>query len=64
MEKIMSNQKQPTNEGYVPINNQRGYQPQTSPATIPTGDPEPQSGYVPTGTGDNPTNTPSPPGDE
>jgi len=57
----MSNGKQPLNEGYVPEIIERGYQPQQP---IPTGDPEPQSGYIPTGTGDNPTNTPMPPGDE
>ena len=47
--------------GYQPQKTeQKGYQPQH----IPSGDPKPQGGYVPTSTGENPANIPSPPGDE
>ncbi|EKO3677766.1 MULTISPECIES: hypothetical protein [Gammaproteobacteria] len=54
----------PINEGYIPQRNERGYQPvKPSPIPQPTG--EPQSGYIPTsGSGGNPTNTPTPPGEE
>lgn len=54
----------PSTEGYQPsgIEN-NGYQP-SSPQYIPSGDPRPQSGYQPTSSGTNPTNIPSPPGDE
>lgn len=58
----MTNKKQ-TDEGYVPQKIEKGYQPQ-NPVAQPTGDPEPQGGNVPTSTGDNPTNIPTPPGDE
>jgi len=50
-------------EGYVPQPLKKGYQPQ-KPVTQPSGDPKPQGGYTPTGTGDNPANVPTPPGDE
>lgn len=57
----MTDEKRPINEGYVPQKIEKGYQP----ATQPTGDQKPQSGYVPTTSGgDNPTNNPTPPGDE
>lgn len=58
----MVDEKRPINEGYIPRNVERGYQP----ATQPTGDPAPQSGYVPVNSGgDNPANTSTPPpGDE
>lgn len=60
----MSNEKRPINEGYIPKDVEKGYQPAT-PIPIPTGDPRPQSGYIPTQSGgDNPTNNPTPPGDE
>jgi len=55
--------KKQTDEGYVPQTFKKGYQPQKS-STEPTGDPKPQGGYVPTGAGDNPANTPTPPSDE
>lgn len=55
----------PVEKGYIPSEG-RGYQPSENPTPQPpTGDPNPQSGYVPTGTGDNPSNNPGPPpGDE
>lgn len=54
----MSNKKNvPVNDGYSP-SEKKGYQPQ--PAR-PSGDPKPQSGYVPTSEGDNPSNKPKPP---
>ena len=57
----MTDEKRPINEGYVPQKIEKGYQP----ATQPTGDPKPQSGYVPTTSGgDNPANNPTPPGEE
>ena len=57
----MTDEKRPINEGYVPQKIEKGDQP----ATQPTGDPKPQSGYVPTTSGgDNPSNNPTPPGDE
>lgn len=57
----MTNEKRPINEGYTPEKIEKGYQP----ATQPTGDPKPQSGYVPaTSGGDNPANNPTPPGEE
>jgi hypothetical protein len=58
----MSDEKKSTNEGNGSQKiEKRGYQPKN----ITTGDPQPQGGYVPTGTGDNPTNNPTtPPGDE
>ncbi len=57
----MIDEKRPINEGYTPQKIEKGYQP----ATQPTGDPKPQGGYVPTTSGgDNPTNNPTPPGDE
>ena len=61
----MSKDRKPINEGYQPQTIKKGYQPAT-PAHIPTGDPKPQGGYQPTGTGDNPANVPkpTPPGDE
>ncbi len=55
--------KKQIDEGYVPQTVKKGYQPQ-KPSTEPTGDPKPQGGYVPTGTGDNPANNPAPPSDE
>ena len=58
----MTNKNQ-KNEGYVPKINERGYQPQGT-IVEPTGDPKPQGGYVPTSSGDNPANEPTPPGDE
>ena len=58
----MTKEKQLINDGYVPQKVEKGYQPQV-PVTQPTGDPEPQGGYVPTSTGDNPTND-TPPGNE
>lgn len=58
----MSDRKKPINEGYIPTKIEKGYLP-SMPAPLPTGDPEPQSGYVPTTSGgDNPTN--NPPGEE
>ena len=59
----MSDDKKPTNKGYVPQKIERGYQP-AQPATQTTGDPQPQGGYVPESGGDNPVNNPTPPGDE
>lgn len=60
----MSNEKKPVNEGYIPQEIEKGYQP-AKPAPQPTGDPNPQGGYIPTTSGgDNPTNNPTPPGDE
>lgn len=60
----MSDDKKPINEGYIPQKIEKGYQP-ARPAPKPAGDPQPQSGYVPTTSGgDNPTNKPTPPGDE
>ena len=60
----MSNDKKPINEGYIPKKIEKGYQP-AKPAPHPTGDPKPQGGYIPTtNSGDNPTNNPTPPGDE
>ncbi|MGY0564500.1 MAG: hypothetical protein ACW7DQ_13590 [Paraglaciecola chathamensis] len=60
----MTNDKKSINEGYIPKINERGYQP-TKPAPQPSGEPKPQSGYVPTTSGgDNPTNNPTPPGEE
>jgi len=55
--------KEHINDGYVPQKIDEGYQPQ-KPVTQPTGDPKPQGGYVPTSSGDNPANTPTPPSDE
>ena len=52
----MSSNK-PMREGYNPATSRRGWQPKP---TAP-GDPKPQGGYQPTGTGDNPANVPSPP---
>ena len=58
----MTDKRVPLNDGYAPV--KKGYQPET-PATIPTGDPAPEAGYVPTSSeGDSPTNNPAPPGDE
>jgi len=52
------------NEGYVPQKQEKGYKPIT-PDPKPSDQPQPNSGYVPTQSGgDNPTNNPSPPGDE
>lgn len=60
----MSDNKKPINEGYIPQKIERGYKP-SAPAPQPTGDPRPQGGYIPTTSGgDNPTNNPTPPGDE
>lgn len=42
----------------------KGYQPSETPKDPPAGDPKPEGGYQPTGTGDNPANKPTPPGDE
>lgn len=60
----MSDDKKIINEGYIPRKIEKGYQP-AKPAPQLTGDPKPQGGYVPTtSSGDNPTNKPTPPGDE
>lgn len=60
----MSDGKKPINEGYVPQKIDKGYQP-AKPPPKPTGNPKPQSGYIPTtGSGENSTNKPTPPGDE
>lgn len=60
----MSDDKKPIYKGYIPQKTERGYQP-AKPAQQPTGDSGPQVGYVPTTSGgDNPTNNPTPPGDE
>jgi hypothetical protein len=60
MEKTMSEKKFP-DFGYQPQKiSEKGYQPQY----VPTGDPEPQGGYQPTSTGENPANIPTPPADE
>ena len=57
----MTDEKRPINEGYVPQKIEKEYQPASQPA----GDQNPQYGYVPTTSGgDNPTNDPTPPGDE
>jgi len=58
----MAKERQPQNNGYVPEKSERGYQPR--PTTTPTGDPAPKSGYIPSGSGDNPSNPATPPGDE
>jgi hypothetical protein len=61
---FMSEDKKPINEGYIPQKIEKGYQP-AKPAPHPTGDSKPQGGYVPIKSGgDNPTNNPTPPGDE
>ncbi|MGY0561012.1 hypothetical protein ACW7G2_09895 [Luteimonas sp. A277] len=54
----MPDKFKPSNEGYRPEVEERGYQPRT---TEPVRDPV-QGGYQPTSQGDNPTNTP--PGEE
>jgi len=60
----MSKDRRPINDGYQPEISQEGYKPKGH-KEIPTGDPEPKSGYQPRTTGDNPTNQPtSAPGDE
>lgn len=60
----MSDDKKPINEDYIPEKIEKGYQPVKSPV-LPTGDPLPQNGYIPTTSGgENPTNNPPPPGDE
>ena len=60
----MSDDKKPTNEGYIPQKIEKGYQPAQS-VPQPTSDPKPQGGYIPTTSGgDNPANQPTPPGDE
>lgn len=59
----MSEEKQKIIEAYKPEKIERGYQP-AKPQAIPTCDPEPQGGYQPASSGDNPANTPAPPGDE
>lgn len=61
----MPDGKKPINEGYIPkTSEKKGYQPST-PAPQPTGDPRPLGGYIPTTSdGDNPSNNPTPPGDE
>jgi hypothetical protein len=58
---MSENKKGTAYDGFQPKENiERGYQPQY----IPTGDPNPQGGYIPTSKGENPTNIPPPPGDE
>ncbi|NQY65230.1 MAG: hypothetical protein HRT38_16220 [Alteromonadaceae bacterium] len=50
-------------EGYVPVQKQKGYIPKTT-TSVPIGD-SVTGGYTPTTSeGNNPTNTPPPPGDE
>ncbi len=56
----MSRDRKPLQEDYQPKRGDRGYQPQVDTP----GDPNPQSGYIPTSEGDNPTNTPTPPSEE
>jgi len=43
---------------------EKGYQPSTPAKEPPVGDPIPEGGYQPTGTGENPGNDPAPPGKE
>lgn len=58
---MFKNEKKSHDYGYQPKkNDEKGYQPQHTP----TGDPKPQGGYQPASTGSNPTNVPTPPGDE
>lgn len=57
----MTDKRELVNNGYIPTRD--GYQP-SQPREIPTGDPAPQGGYIPTSEGGNPTNVPTPPGDE
>lgn len=45
-------------EGYQPQDGSRGYQPAQTP------DSDFKGGYQPTNTGDNPSNNPTPPGEE
>lgn len=47
----------PIHEGYIPERIERGYRP-IPIQNVPV---EPDAGYQPTGAGDNPTNTPTPP---
>ncbi|GEM_PF-1985782 len=57
----MNDGKKPLREGYQPNQDQgKGYQPQVDTP----GAPEPESGYAPTGQGDNPSNPPQPPDEE
>jgi hypothetical protein len=57
----MSNNKKPLPEGYQPQDyEKRGYQPQVDTPN----EPKPQSGYTPTGSGDNPKKPPQPPSEE
>lgn len=58
----MLDDKKPKTEGYGHLI-KKGYQP-SKPVSQPTGDPKPQGGYVPASSGENPSNRPSPPGDE
>ncbi len=51
-------------KGYIPKKGNKGYQP-IIPSNAPaSGDSTPPGGYAPKGTGESPTNTPAPPGDE
>ncbi len=59
----MTEEKKIIIEGYQPETIKKGYQP-SAPINIPTGDPKPQGGYQPISSGDNPSNRPTPPGDE
>jgi len=59
----MTDEQQTSNRGYAPRIIKKGYQSQDT-TTSPTSDPKPEGGYVPTSTGDNPANTPTPPSDE
>jgi hypothetical protein len=60
MRNKMSNGRKQIDEGYQPQKEKRGYQPHVD---IPN-DPRPESGYTPTGEGDNPSNPPQPPAEE
>ncbi len=60
----MAKKINPIYEGYFPKGiEKKGYQPQ-KPGTPPESEPDVQGGYIPTGSGDNPANDPTPPGDE
>lgn len=59
----MSDREKTINEGYKPGKVDKGYQPSQQPST-PTESPA-HGGYIPTRSGgDNPSNNPTPPGDE
>jgi len=59
----MTEDKRVIIEEYQPEIIKKGYQP-SAPINTPPGDPKPQGGYQPISSGDNPSNRPTPPGDE